>query len=101
MAVAIVLDFDGGTLEQYDQVIDRMGLVPGGEGPPGAIFHWVTATDGGIRVTDVWETREQFDQFAQSQIQPITREAGMGPPRMAVHEVHNHLGAAVGASTAS
>ena len=45
MAVALVLDFDGATLDQYDQVLDKMGLEPGGEVPPGALFHWVTATD--------------------------------------------------------
>jgi hypothetical protein len=64
MAVAVVMDFEGATLDQYDQVVAKMGLSAGGAGPPGALFHWVTETDGGVRVTDVWETREQFDRFA-------------------------------------
>ncbi len=41
-----------------------MHLTPGGQGPPGALFHWCAATDSGIRVVDVWQTREQYDAFA-------------------------------------
>jgi hypothetical protein len=92
MAVAVVLEFKNGTLEQYDQVIERMGFEPGGPGGPGGLFHWVTATDDGIRVTDVWETREQFEQFAETKIGPITQEVGIaGPPEITMYEVHNYL----------
>ena len=91
MAVAIMMDFPGATLEQYDQVIDRMGLTPGGETPPGALFHWVAATDQGIRVVDVWESQEQFDKFAEEQIGPHTSAVGIAEPKRTVHEVHNHL----------
>jgi hypothetical protein len=93
MAIAVVMEFDGGTLEQYDQVIDRMGLENGGPAPEGALFHWVTLVDGGFRVTDVWETREAFDSFAQEKIGPITAEVGIpGPPRMSFFEVHSYVG---------
>ena len=91
MAVAIVMDFEGGTLDQYDQVVQSMGLSPGGPTPPGALFHWVTKTDDGVRVTDVWETREAFDQFAQEQIGPKTQAVGLAEPSLAYHDVHNHF----------
>jgi hypothetical protein len=92
MAVAVVMNFVGGTLDQYDQVIEKMGLKRGGPMPAGGISHWVAATEEGIRVTDVWESREQFDRFAQEQIGPITQEVGIpGPPQMTFYEVHNHL----------
>jgi hypothetical protein len=92
MAVAVVMEFPGATLEQYDQVVQKMGFSPGGAGAPGGIFHWVTKTDDGIRVTDVWETREQFERFAQEQITPYAREAGFpGEPEIRFHEVHNYL----------
>ena len=51
MAVAVVLEFRGATLDQYDQLVEKMGFSPGGAGAPGGLFHWVTQTDGGIRVT--------------------------------------------------
>ncbi len=92
MAVAMVLDFKGATLEQYDQVIGKMGFTPGGAGAAGGMFHWVTATPTGIRVTDVWESREQCDEFARTQIGPITAEVGIPePPTMTFHDVHNYL----------
>jgi hypothetical protein len=92
MAVAVVLEFEGATPDQYDQVIERMGFAPGGAGAPGSLFHWVTATDDGIRVTDVWESREQFEKFAEEQIGPHTAAVGIpNPPQVTFHEVHNHL----------
>ncbi|MBA2336958.1 MAG: hypothetical protein H0V96_04240 [Acidimicrobiia bacterium] len=92
MAVGVVLEIEGGTLEQYDEVIKRMGFTPGGPGAPGGLFHWVTKTDDGIRVTDVWEDRETFDRFAEERIGPITAEVGVpNPPVVSFFEVHNHL----------
>jgi hypothetical protein len=47
MAVAVEMNFKGATLDQYDQVIQKMGLTPGGATAPGAISHWVAQTDDG------------------------------------------------------
>jgi len=92
MAVAVVLDFEGATLDQYDQVIELMGFSPGGATPPGALFHWVTKTDAGFRVTDVWQDRETFDRFAQEHIGPHSAEVGIpNPPQISFFDVHNHL----------
>ena len=92
MAVGVQLDFKGATLEQYDEVVKRMGFRPGGPGAPGGLFHWVTKTPEGIRVTDVWNSRETFETFAQEKIGPITQEVGIPePPEIQFFEVHNHL----------
>lgn len=92
MPIAIQMDFDGATLDQYDEVCKLMGLTPGGPGPAGAISHFATMTPSGLRVVDVWETREQFDTFAQEQIGPYSEKVGLpGPPRMEFFEVHNYF----------
>jgi hypothetical protein len=92
MAVGVVMEFTGGTLDQYDQVVEKMGLAPGGEMPSGGISHWVTATDNGIRVTDVWESREQFEKFAREQIGPYSEEAGIpGPPEITFYDAHDYM----------
>lgn len=92
MVVAVQMDFDGATLEQYDEVCQRMGLTPVGPGPAGAISHFATLTDSGLRVVDVWETKEQFDTFAQEQIGPLTQAVGFsGPPQMQFFDVHNYF----------
>jgi hypothetical protein len=92
MAVGVVLEFKDATLDQYDQVLEKMGLAPRGPGAPGGLFHWVTATDGGFRITDVWQDRETFEKFAQEQIMPYAQQVGMtSPPEVTFHEVHNYL----------
>ena len=92
MAVAVQMDFPGGTLDQYDQVVEKMGFQKRGTGGPGGLFHWVRKTDEGIRVIDVWASAEAFQSFAQEKIVPITREVGVaGEPRIQMFEVHNYL----------
>ena len=92
MAVAVQLEFDGGTLAQYDEVVKRMGFRPGGPGSPGGLFHWVTKTDTGIRITDVWVNRETFEKFSEQHIRPITAAVGVPPPsKVTFFDVHNYL----------
>ena len=92
MPVAVIMDFEDTSLEQYDEVIGKMGFSHGGPGAKGGLFHWVTQTNGGIRVTDVWESKEVFDEFAESTIGPLSAEAGIqGPPKITYTEVYNYL----------
>jgi hypothetical protein len=92
MAIAVELNFKGATLDQYDQILQKTGLTPGGATPPGAICHWVAATDDGMRVVDVWETQEAYDQYTAEVIFPYSAEVGItDPPEMRVYEVHNYL----------
>ena len=92
MAIAVQQDFPGGTLAQYDEVVKKMGFHPGGPGAKGGLFHWVTKTDGGIRVVDVWESRDQFEKFAAEKIGPISAQVGVtAPPKITFFEVHNYL----------
>jgi hypothetical protein len=94
VAVAVDLEFDGGTLEQYDEVAQLMDYEPGGAAPPGCLFHWGALTDRGLRVTDVWETKEQFDQYAQEKIGPYSQQVGIpGPPKITFYDVHNYQAA--------
>ena len=92
MAIAVEMNFRGATLGQYDQVIQKMGLTQGGPMPSGGMSHWVAKTDDGIRVVDVWESKEQFEKFAQEKIGPFSQEVGVsGPPKMEFFEVHNYF----------
>ena len=76
--------FRGATLDQYDQILQKMGLEQGGPTPPGAISHFVTKTDDGIRVVEVWESQEVFQRFAQEQIgRTRVKWASRASPRLA------------------
>jgi hypothetical protein len=90
MPIAVVMDFVDATLAQYDRVSEPAASEPGGPSPlDGCLFRWVTATDGGIRITDVWETEEQFERFAMERIGPITRAAGV--PWLTFYDVHGYV----------
>ena len=69
-----------------------MGYLPGGAGPPRMLFHWVTGTDAGTRVIDVWDTRDAFEEFAAHKALPAFREGGvLVPPTIQFFEVHKYL----------
>jgi len=55
------------------------------------LFHWITEVGGGLRVTDVWQAREQFDRFAQEKIGPISAQVGMPQPQIKFIDVANFM----------
>ena len=92
MAVGVQLDFRGATLAQYDEVLETTGFLPGGPSVATALFHWVTETDDGIRIIDVWESREAFERFATESDATIFETVGAPePPLIRFFEVHNYL----------
>lgn len=90
MAVAVEANFPGATTEQYDEAVKAMGLTSGGQ-HSGALFHWATKTDSGVRVTDVWESKEQFERFAQEQILPVSEQVGLPEPEIRYIDVHAYM----------
>jgi hypothetical protein len=95
MAVAVELSYHGpgATLDNYHQILEQLGGVqPEGPHPdPGCLFHWITEIGGGFRVTDVWRSQEQFEQFAQDRIGPIGQQLGVPEPQVKFIEVANYL----------
>lgn len=93
MAVAVQLDFQDATLEHYDAINERIGLLPGGPAAGSQeLFHWVMETDEGFRVTDVWKTREAFEEFVEGKLRPILKEVGIPhPPEIRFFAVYNYL----------
>jgi len=93
MVFAVQLDFEGATLEQYAEINERIGLLPGGPpGDPEDLFHWVAKTANGLRVVDVWQSRQAFEEFAQERLGPAFREVGVPHlPKVQFFSVHNYL----------
>jgi hypothetical protein len=84
MAVCLVVNVPGATLEQYDDVRRALGD-PLGEGQ---ISHVAGATSDGICVVDVWESRADFDRFMQQQLGEQLSRVGFAQPEIAEFEVH-------------
>jgi hypothetical protein len=76
------------TNEQYDESVRRLeGL---GDWPPeGLAYHVAFRSEGNFRVSEVWDSREQFDAFGK-RLMPVLNDIGIelsGEPEML--EIHN------------
>ncbi len=92
MPVAVDFNFPGATAEQYDAAIKAIGHgAPGTPHVGGALFHWAAVTSDGVRVVDVWESREQFERFSQEKIVPAATQAGLPAPEIQFFDVHNYF----------
>jgi hypothetical protein len=91
MAIAVVIDFDGGSTDQYDALVREMGI--GGQPASviaGLLFHAAGPTEGGLRVVDVWESQDALDRFTRERLMPAAEKIGGIPqPRIQVTPVHN------------
>ena len=76
------------TAAKYDDTlpkIEEAGTFP----PDGLDYHVCFGSEGNLRVSEIWDSREQFEAFGE-RLLPILAEAGIefsGPPE--IFEVHN------------
>lgn len=89
--VAVVMDFVGATHCQLDHLLERMRLSPGGPGVTGSLFQWSRRTLDGVRVTEVWQSRQYFEITFREEIQPRLSEIGLPDPEITTYEVHSFL----------
>jgi hypothetical protein len=75
------------TTDQYDETISRLQKV--GTWPPeGLEFHCAFKADGKFRVSEVWDSPEQFEAFGE-RLMPILQEVGIEPGEPELLEIHN------------
>ena len=76
------------TTATYDGTVRQ--LEAAGEFPPdGLDYHVCFGSDGNLRVSEIWDSREQFAAFGE-RLMPVLADAGIefsGPPE--IFEVHN------------
>lgn len=91
MAIGLSIRFIGGTQAQYDAVHSHMNI--DSDPPAGMIFHAAGPIREGWGVLDFWESRADFDRFAESQLQPAMQQLGDsafdGPPDIREFPVHH------------
>ena len=75
------------TTEQYDETIRRLEKV--GDWPPAGLdYHVAFKSDGKFRVSEIWDSREQFEAFGQ-RLMPVLNEVGIEPGEPEMLEIHN------------
>jgi len=94
MAIVVQVDYRDVTLDQYDEIVEALGLLPGGPPPAGVLFHCVTAVAHGIRILDVWESPEALEEFQAHRITPLLEQLGVhSRPEMTILDVHRYYAA--------
>jgi hypothetical protein len=93
MAIALLMEFPGGTQDQYDKILHGLGMERGSQDlPRGLIFHVAGPTNNGWQVIDVWESRADFDRFVAERLGPAIRASGVVPTTPKEFPVYNLLG---------
>ena len=75
------------TAEQYDESIRRLEK-SGDWLPEGLEFHVAFKSDGKLRVSEIWDSREQFDAFGE-RLMPVLKDVGIEPGKPEMLEIHN------------
>jgi hypothetical protein len=76
------------TSEHYDETIRRLEK-SGDWLPAGLEFHVAFMSNGNFRVSEIWDSREQFDAFGK-RLMPVLKDVGIelaGEPE--TREIHN------------
>ena len=91
--MSILVRFTGApgmTAEKYDATMPA--IEASGEFPPdGLEYHVAFNAGGSFRVSEIWDSKEQFEAFGQ-RLMPILAEGGIelaGPPE--ILDVHNTI----------
>ena len=89
MSVVVRFPVTSLTAEQYEETnraLEEAGL----EFPPeGLDYHVCFGEDGNLKVSEIWDSREQFEAFGEK-LMPVLSGAGVqfsGEPE--IYEVHN------------
>lgn len=89
MAICRVIE-TGATPEQYDQVSERIGMRD--SAPPGAQFHVAAVGDDGlIRVLEIWDSRDQAEQFTKRVLAGRAELGVTAQPSITYMDVHRLL----------
>jgi hypothetical protein len=74
---------------QYDESVRK--LEAQGDWPPdGLEKHVCFGSDGNLRVSEIWDSREQLEAFGE-RLMPVLSEVGIEPGEPEILEVHNTL----------
>ena len=74
------------TAEQYDESVRRLEA-DGSFPPDGLDYHVCFGTDGNLRVSEIWDSREQLDAFGQ-RLMPVLADVGIEPGEPEILEIH-------------
>jgi hypothetical protein len=88
MTVVTTIDVYDMPNTEYRAVLDRMGVETRPE--PGIYLHVTAQTDFGLRVIEIWDSQEGFENFAQQRMLPALKDLGIDRrTEITVKPLHN------------
>ena len=97
MAMCFVMEFTGIGEDEYEAVLQKLGMVHGTivETAEGGIAHVAGPVEGGWVVVDVWESQAHFDRFLADHLGAAMAASGVPEPKVTAFPVHNRAVRAV------
>jgi hypothetical protein len=89
--MSILVRFTPGSLtyEQYDESLRRLEA-DGSFPPDGMEYHVCFGSDGSLRVSEIWASKEKFEAFGP-RLMPILSDIGIDPGEPEILSVHNSV----------
>ena len=88
MAVVMTMEWPGVTQENYQAVLKELQLDV--NPAKGLLFHVAAFVQGGMRVTDVWESAQAFQTFSEQRIMSAVKKVGItSQPKVEIHPASN------------
>ncbi|MDP9285487.1 MAG: hypothetical protein M3P41_11150 [Actinomycetota bacterium] len=77
------------TTEKYDEAVRRLEEADGEFPPDGLDYHVCFGSEGNMRVSEIWDSRERFEAFG-ARLMPILADTGIEfSSEPEIFEVHN------------
>lgn len=85
--IVMLMQWTGVTKELYEKVRKQVNWE--GEIPKGAVLHITAFDEKGIRVTDIWKSEGDLNNFIQNRLTPVTKELLDTEPNVEVYPLYN------------
>jgi hypothetical protein len=86
MSIVVRLSPTNVTRENYDEVASRLESAGVWPNPDGLEFHVLFGSEGTLRVSEIWDSREQFEAYGkQLSVMPVLADIPFdsgGPPEI-------------------
>jgi hypothetical protein len=87
MSLLVRFTPDSLTAAQYDETVSKLEA-EGGFPPDGLDYHVCFGTDGDLKVSEIWDSKEQFEAFGE-RLRPVLADAGIESGEPQLIEIHN------------
>ena len=84
--IIIFVEWEGFTKEIYEEIRKQVNWE--GDVPKGIVIHLAAFDKKGIRITDIWESEEDFNNFIQNRIIPAATKLVDTKPKVEIYPLH-------------